>query len=154
MTVRVIGLGQRAAGDDGVGLAVLDALKAEPPPSTELSWVSDAARLVELTQDAELVVLVDAALDAGPAGQVSELALGALDESPLCSVSTHGLSVAQTLALAGMLAGGSLPAVRIIAIAIERPSAYSTTLSPPVAAAVVVAAQRVRDLVLAHRRPE
>ena len=68
--VRVIGLGQRVAGDDGVGLCVLDALEQDPPAGVELCRVADAAQLVELVQGAERVVVVDAAVAAGPPGTV------------------------------------------------------------------------------------
>ncbi|MBK8995799.1 MAG: hydrogenase maturation protease [Myxococcales bacterium] len=146
MAVRVIGLGQRAAGDDGVGLCVLDALAANPPNGAELHPVGDPARLVELLQGADRVVLVDAAVGAGPAGGVLALGLAELAEAPLSPVSTHGIGVRQALELARVLAGGALPEVVLLAVAIEPPSGYATELSGPVAAAVPVAAAKVREL--------
>lgn len=146
MAVRIIGLGQRAAGDDGVGLCVLDALAANPPAGVELHPVADPARLVELLQGAERVVLVDAAVGAGPAGGVLALGLDELADAPLSPVSTHGIGVRQALELARVLAGGALPEVVLLAVAIEPPSGYATELSGPVARAVPVAAAKVREL--------
>lgn len=144
--VRVIGLGQRVAGDDGVGLCVLDALARDPPPGVELRRVSDSAQLVELVQGARRVVVVDAAVAAGPTGTVRTIEASALADSAVAPVSTHGVSVGQALDLARVLAGGELPPVVIVAIAIDPPNGYSTELSEPVRAAVPVAVARVREL--------
>ena len=146
MVVRVIGLGQRVAGDDGVGLCVLDALEQDPPAGVELCRVADAAQLVELVQGAERVVVVDAAVAAGPPGTVRTLDAAALADSALAPVSTHGVGVGQALELATVLPGGVLPPIVSVAIAIDRPSGYSTELSGPVRAAVALAATKVRDL--------
>jgi hydrogenase maturation protease len=147
VAVRVIGLGQRAAGDDGVGLAVLDALESSPPPGAELHRVSDPTRLIDLLQSAEPVVVVDAALGAGPPGSVRTLTLAELSESPLSPVSTHGISVGQAIELAKVLGNGALPPIYIVAIAIEEPTRYCTSLSAPVAGAVPLVINTIRDLV-------
>ncbi|MBI3205242.1 MAG: hydrogenase maturation protease [Myxococcales bacterium] len=146
MTVRVIGLGQRVAGDDGVGLAVLDELERAPPPQVELCRVSDAAELVELVQTGTRVVIVDAAVGAGAPGTVRTLDAAALADSEVAPVSTHGISVGQALELAKVLAGGRLPPTSIVAIAIHPPEAYATQLSPAVRAAISVAVRVVHDL--------
>lgn len=145
MAVRVIGLGQRAAGDDGVGLDVLDALAASAPAGAELHRVSDSAELVELLQGAERVVIVDAAVGAGPPGSVRVLRAGDLDSGPVAPLSSHGMSVAAAIELSSVLGGGG-PEVHIVAVAIERPNHYGTELSRPVAAAVPSAVQVVRRL--------
>lgn len=146
MTVRVIGLGQRVAGDDGVGLAVLDELERAPPPQVELCRVSDAAELVELVQTGERVVIVDAAVGAGPPGTVQTLDAAALTDSEIAPVSTHGIGVGQALELAKVLAGGQLPPTSLVAIAIDPPKGYATELSPAVRAAISVAVRAVHDL--------
>jgi hydrogenase maturation protease len=62
-----------------------------------------------------------------------------------CSgVSSHGIGVADALALAGALGHDvSMAALRIVAVAIARPAGRRAGLSPEVAAAVPGAAERV-----------
>ena len=146
MTIRVIGLGQTLAGDDGVGLLVLDELEREPPPGVELHRVSDAAALVELVQGAQRVVIVDAAVGAGAPGTVRTLQAEALADGEIAPVSTHGIAVGQALELARVLAGGDLAPTAIVAVAIEPPRGYVTELTPAVRAAIPRAVRAVLDL--------
>jgi hydrogenase maturation protease len=63
-------------------------------------------------------------------------------------VSTHGLGVAQAIALARAVAPDAVaPAIRIVGITIAPPARYVQALSPVVTAAVGRAADRVRALV-------
>ena len=145
---RVIALGQGAAGDDGVGLAVYEALRAQGvPDGVELVRAAEDSALLSLLETDVPVVLVDAALGS-PAGEVIELAPEELAPRGLRPVSTHGLGLAQALELARTVAPEQVPErVRIIAITIERPTTYEWALSAAVAAAVPVAAARVLALV-------
>jgi len=149
VTTRVIGLGQRFAGDDAVGLAVLEALAERPPPGVELHRVADAAELVELVRGAERVLIVDAAVGAGPAGTLLTLDADALAQGAVSLLSTHGMSVRQALDLARALGGGTLPRARLVAIAIDLPERHAQGLSEAVARAVPRAADRVRELLRA-----
>jgi len=148
MPVRVIAIGQGAAGDDGVGFAVLDQLRRDGvPPGVELLRADEEGALVTLLETPRAVVLVDAVLGSPP-GRVVELAPADLVASGLRPVSTHGLGVAQAIALARTVAPeGITPSIRIVGITIDRPLHYVQALSPPVAAAVAPAAARVRALV-------
>jgi hydrogenase maturation protease len=93
------------------------------------------------------LVVVDAVL-ADPAGQVIELSPWEIAARTLASVSSHGMSVGQALALAYATrpAGVAPPDVQLVAISIARPRRGDRTLSPAVAAAVPLAA----DLALAR----
>jgi len=143
---RVIGLGQPAAGDDGVGLAVLDALRGTPlPRDVELVAAPDASALVDLLAGADSVVLVDAVLGGTP-GAVLDLAPEDLARRGAPTFSTHGISVPQAIELAQVLGDGPPPALRIVGVVVERPSAPGVGLSPAAAAAVPAAAARVRAL--------
>lgn len=146
MTVRVVALGQSSAGDDGVGLRVLERLSADPPAGVELHGVADTAQLVDLILGADHLVIVDAATGAGPAGSVHVFDGASLGEIPQRSLSSHGMSVSQALELGRALGGGSASEVHVVAIAIEPPSGFSSELCPAVAAAVPVALERVRRL--------
>ena len=145
---RVIALGQTAAGDDGAGLAVLEALRREGlPPAVELVHAADDSALVTLLATPAPVVLVDAVLGGTP-GEVIELGPEQLDARDVRPVSTHGLGVAQAIALARTLAPDTVsPAIRIVGITIAPPARYLQALSPAVAAAIPRAVDRVRALV-------
>lgn len=147
MATRVIAMGQIAAGDDGVGFAVLDRLRRDGiPVDVELRRADEDAALVELLATPCAVVIVDAVLGS-PAGQVVDLTPDDLGAHGLTAVSTHGLGVAQAIALARVVGAGSVAtSIRIVGITIERPARYEQALSPVVAAAVAPAAARVRAL--------
>jgi len=144
---RVIGLGQAAAGDDGIGLAVLDALRTTAlPGDVELVAAPDASALLDLLGGADAVVLVDAVLGGSP-GDVLDLAPEDLAQRGAPTFSTHGLSVPQAIELAQVLGDGPPVALRIVGVVVERPNAPRVGLSPAAAAAVPAAAARVRALV-------
>ncbi len=149
MTVgaRVIALGQVAAGDDGVGFAVLDELRRRGvPPGVELLRAPDPSALVSLLEAPGTVVVVDAALGAEP-GAVVEAPAEALGERGVRPLSSHGMSVVQALGLARLLAPGDAPAVHVVAVTIARPDRWRIGLSPAVKAAVPRAADAVLALV-------
>jgi len=147
MRSRVVGLGQVAAGDDAVGLAVLDRIRQMgPPDGTELVAARDATALVELLQTERRVVVVDAVVGHPRVGEVIELPEEALAAGPggPRPLSTHGVSFQQAVALARMTSGGALaPEIVLVAVAIAPPERYTTGLSPEVQAAVPVAARVV-----------
>lgn len=148
MRARVIGIGQRAAGDDGVGLAVLSALRERAVPSgVELLEVADPTALVELLNARVPIILVDAVLGS-PEGEVVERLPEELAERPSLRLSSHGLGLLEAIELARTLGGGQISSpIRIVGITIARPECYRQGLSPEVAAAVTRAAQRVLSLV-------
>ncbi|OFX19399.1 MAG: hypothetical protein A2V77_04080 [Anaeromyxobacter sp. RBG_16_69_14] len=134
MGARIIALGQPAAGDDGVGLAVLERLRASVPGGVELCVAADATDLLWLLATPDPVVLVDGLLGE-PAGEVCEMAPEALDARS--TVSSHGLGVGEAIATARALYPESMaPRISVVGVAIGRPSSYRKGLSPGVAAAV------------------
>jgi hydrogenase maturation protease len=148
MRARVIALGQAAAGDDAVGLAVLEEVRrGGVPDGVELVHAAEDSALLALLETPAPVVLVDAVLGQPP-GTVLELTPEELAASGLRAVSTHGLGAAQAIALARTLAAERIsPLIHIVGITIARPEKYTQALSPAVAAAVPRAAARVRAVV-------
>ena len=137
MTAVVVGIGQHAAGDDGVGLVVARALAAR---GIETRESADASVLLPLLEAGRRVVVVDAVTGGGAPGTVSRLDAGALASGP-APLSSHGIGVAEALALAHTLYGAACVArVEIVGVAIERPAGPVFGLSPAVAAAVEPAA--------------
>jgi len=79
--------------------------------------------------------------------------VGALEARGLASVSSHGLSVGQALALARatMSEAASVPEVRVVAVTTARPVRGTQGLSPAVAAAVPRAALLALELATQRR---
>jgi hydrogenase maturation protease len=152
MKARIIGLGQQAAGDDAVGLAVLDWLRTRRAASdrlleeVELMVAAEASALVPLLETPAEVVVVDAMLDLPP-GEVREFAPEDLARGGPQPLSSHGVGVGQAIALARLLAPETVsPSIRIVAVTVMRPERYEHGLSPVVAAAVPRAAERILEL--------
>ena len=137
MTAVIVGIGQLAAGDDGVGLAVARALAAR---GLETRETADASILLSLLEAERRVVVVDAVVNGGAPGSVIRLDVEALASGPT-PLSSHGIGVAEALELARSLYGAhSVARVEIVGVAIARPTGAAFGLSPAVAAAVEPAA--------------
>lgn len=137
-SVRIIGLGQAAAGDDGVALYVLERVRhlhrARPAGAVEFVLAPDPSRLVELLCHAGPVWIVDAVVGAGAPGKLRELTPEMLSQEPPCSLSSHGMDVRQAIDLCSTLYPGQRsPEIRIMAISIDPPRSYGEGLSAPVA---------------------
>jgi len=133
MTAIVVGIGQDAAGDDGVGLAVARVLAAR---GLEVLERADASIILELAAQRRPFVIVDAVVGGGPPGTVIRIEVDALNAGP-APLSSHGLGIAEALALARELYGEI--DVAIVGVVIEAPNMWPG-LSPTVAAAIEPAA--------------
>lgn len=141
----VVGIGQAAAGDDGVGLVVARALAARGVAVRESA---DASLLLSLVEDGRRVVVVDAVVGGGAPGAVMRLDTRALASGP-APLSSHGIGVAEAIELAQTLYGDhAVSCVEIVGVAIDRPTGREVGLSPAVAAAVEPAAALVASLVV------
>lgn len=150
----VVGLGQDTAGDDAVGLAVVDRLAADGvPEEVELRRAGDPSVLLELLADRRPVVVVDAVLGGAP-GRVLELSPEDLATGEHLPLSTHTISVAQAIELARALQEAPLAPFCLIGVTVERPRPQQRGLSAAVAAAVPCAAERVRALVTSRAGSE
>ena len=136
MRVHVIGIGTARA-DDAAGLAVADLLASRPLPDgvVVMTCARPLPDLLDALEGADAAVLVDAARTGGAPGAIRRLAPGDLARPR--SPSSHGLGVAQALALAAAL--GRAPA-RVELVAIEADSPERDALSPAVAASIAGAA--------------
>lgn len=140
----VVGIGQLAAGDDGVGLAVARALAARGLAVRESA---DASILLALLADGHRVVVVDAVAGGGPPGAVIRIDPDALAAGGAAPLSSHGLGVAEAIAIARTLHGdGVVAGLAIVGVAIGRPAAHAIGLSPAVAAAIGPAAALAAEL--------
>ena len=142
----VFGLGHPDRGDDAVGRLVARRLRQMLPDDVAVvEQDGDAAALVPALRAQDAVWLVDAACSGAPAGTVHRLDCAAGHAPPPGpAASSHGLGVAEALALARAL--GSLPQ-QCVLFAIE--GAEFTPGAPP-GAAIVAAAQAVAERIAAE----
>jgi hydrogenase maturation protease len=143
---RVIGLGGRLAGDDAVGVAVIDHLRATGDiGSADLVVATEASAVIEAARDTDRLVVVDAALTSDPPGTVRAVAPeDLLDQArPL---SSHGLALSDALALSALLWPDHQPQVTVLTISIRSAARGSAELSPEVEAAVPRAARCIQAL--------
>lgn len=143
MTVRIVGIGRRTGGDDGAGPAVIDFLRANSiSADIELHEIGEPSILIPLLEDVRRVIIVDAAIHAGKPGTVHVVGPEKIDQNPLSSLSTHGMSVGQTIALARVLAPEKVcPDISLVAIAAQKPQGVMLELSAEVSAAIEQAAR-------------
>jgi hydrogenase maturation protease len=150
--VLVAGLGGGERRDDGVALAVLEALR-EPGPGragagdddVDVVFVGDPMRLVDLWDGRDLVVVVDAIAGASGPGT---LVVRDLDQlSPPAkgtTTTTHGFELSSVLRLSRALGQGPK---RAVLVGVEGDDfAPGTEMSPAVLAAVPRAAACVARL--------
>lgn len=142
----VIGLGNDARRDDGVGLAVVRSLARTPEtPARLVEGPGDASALLELWTGVERVIVIDAVRSGRPAGTIVRLEVGASGlPGDVPATSTHGLSLAEAVGLGRAL--DRLPR-SLVVYGIETGSLDAGEgLTPPVAEAV----PRVRERILAE----
>lgn len=146
VTVRlplVIGLGNQDRGDDGSGLEVARTLRSRLAGKARVEECrSEGIALLELWRDADQVLVIDAVVSGGVPGTVHRFEAGDGFSPGLRTVtSTHGLSLAEAVALARGL--GCLPR-HLVVYGIEVHQVdVGTGLSPPVARGVREAADRI-----------
>jgi len=139
----VIGLGNPDRGDDGSGLEVARALRGRLAGKARIEECgSEGIALLELWRDADRVLVVDAVVSGGVPGTVHRFEAGdGFSPGFRTATSTHGLSLAEAVALARGL--GCLPR-QLIVYGIEvRQVEVGAGLSPPVVRGVQEATDRI-----------
>jgi len=104
--MRIIGCGNRERGDDGAGILVAERLR-ECGLKADTS-TGEAASLIEDWNGADDVIVIDTVITGAPVGTVKVWDGQAPLDSATATASTHGLGVAEAIALARVL--GHLPA--------------------------------------------
>ena len=129
--VLVLGLGNPLRGDDGLGPAVVQALRerALPPEVEVLDGGTAGLGLLEMLAGRRRVIVVDVAEMGRPPGTIARLSWEAL-VAAVAPLSPHQVGLAEVLALAGRL-GISLPEGIVLAV---QPASmeWEQKLSPPV----------------------
>jgi hydrogenase maturation protease len=142
VSVGIIGMGEPSAGDDAVGLAVVERLRAATlPPDVKLAALRDPSELATLLPGLRRALIVDALLDPDHAGEVRLAESGMFLAAP--SPSSHGVDAVTAVELGRTLYGASgFPEISWLTVSIERPSRFSEGLSPTVCGALDRAVQR------------
>lgn len=152
--LRVIGIGS-PFGDDRIGWLLVDKLAQEPrlqAHSTQalelLACDRPGVSLLSYCSGADAIVLIDAVISGAAVGTMQRWEGDAIPQATRLMTSSHGVGLAQTLALGDVL--GRLPARRILyGIEVVRVGAEpDAPLSAALNAAVPVLAQRLVEDVL------
>jgi len=143
MKVRVIACGNPMMGNDGVGLAVKDALHAARPDLDVVDGGLGGLSLVTLLEDCDAVVIVDATCGMGAQGSV--VVFRDIPSSTLFPLSLHDVGIAETLEIARAV--GITTRVAIVGIEGGDITGYRTGLDPEVEASVPAACSLVLALV-------
>lgn len=131
--VRVIVLGNRMRRDDGIALRLAEGLRPRFPSLDWREGATDPLALCEQLGGAELAVVLDATVGAGPPGTVTVADLEAA-AAPAGALSSHGADLAAAFALAARL--GSAPR-RLVVIGVEASdTGHGEHLSPALEAAL------------------
>jgi hydrogenase maturation protease len=153
MNITLIGLGQSLRGDDGVGPEAVRRWSMDNPqtasdPSIRIV-ISETPELnlLDLIQDSDVAILVDAADSGDPAGTVRvRSGLPEAGATP-AEKTAHGFGVAETIALAGKI-GGRLPS-RFVFIGVEGSGwEPGKDLSEPVRRALPDAVQEIQNQIV------
>jgi hydrogenase maturation protease len=136
--VRVIGCGNPEAGDDAVGLLAVGLARRRLPPAVEVVEAGSALRVLDLLEDVDAVVIVDAVRAPSGGREAGALvrAVGDPDGLPAelsGALSSHGLGIAEAVGLAAAM--GPLPRVVFLGVEADDLTA-GHGLSPAVAAAL------------------
>jgi hydrogenase maturation protease len=145
--IRVIACGTPHAGDDALGLIAADALRPRLPDDVEVIEAGPATRVLELLDDADVAVVIDAvrAPDGGRAPGTlvrAEGDRGGLPAELRGSLSSHGLGLAEAVGLAAAL--GHAP--RVIFHGVE---VAGVTMGSPVSDPVASALPALLEAILA-----
>jgi hydrogenase maturation protease len=162
MGILVCGVGNVLRGDDGFGVRAAQALAADPrlPGHVRVieTGIGGMSLVQELMAGPDALVLIDAFDRGGAPGQIFVLEPELPDLSHLSPherrdwfADTHYATPLRALSLAAAVAGLP-PVVQIVGCQPARTDEFGVGLSPPVAAAVPLAIERVIELIAAIER--
>ncbi|WP_258360761.1 hydrogenase maturation protease [Moorella sulfitireducens (nom. illeg.)] len=145
----VIGCGNPLAGDDGVGLKVIEELERRelPPGVKTIPAGLPGLSLLDYLRGAEQAIIVDAVHAGQEPGTVICCQEKEVARFSWRSLSLHSLGIGETLALGRLADPGGFPS-QLILVGIQAGSIVpgETSLSPPVTAALPLAMKTIYRL--------
>ncbi len=145
--IRVIACGNPQAGDDALGLLAAEGVRRRVPADVEVVEAGPATRVLELLDDTEVAIVIDAVRAVDGRRAPGTLVRAESDGNGLPaelrgSLSSHGLGLAEAVGLAAAL--GHAP--RVIFHGVE---AASVEMGSPVSSAVTAALPALLEAILA-----
>ena len=149
MNAVVVGFGQLFAGDDGIGILVARSLRGR---GLEVVESNDPTILLSLLADRSRIVIVDAMVGERAPGEVFRVRHDELANHGVLA-STHGIGIAEAIAVANVLHPGVVSAkLEIVGVAVGRAPVLGESMSPEVAASIHNAAALVEQLARGEAR--
>ena len=151
--VRIAGIGNAMAGDDGIGIRAIEMIRTAGWQHVELlALATPGPKLFDGLKNDDLLILIDACRSGAVAGVVLAFNSDEINASGLRHCSTHGIGLSDWITLASA-AGETMPEIRIFGVEIQQCS-----MGEPLSAAVVEALpallQQVRACVETRRMTE
>jgi hydrogenase maturation protease len=148
MKSRIVGIGQRAAGDDGVGLLILERLRSMTlDEDIELHLAAESTALLSLLETPNPVFLLDAVVGITP-GTVKLFSPNAFQDSTTTPLSSHGINVIDAIEIAKIVSPETIsPRIQLIGVGITPPREKRYELSPEVEAAIPEAIRLLLDTI-------
>jgi len=143
--ILVLGIGNTLLGDEGVGVAVIEHLRAQgglPPEVDLLDGGTGSLVLLEPMREARRMILVDATADGSRPGTLHRIVPRFSSDFPP-SLTAHDIGLRDLLDSFYLL--GETPEVVLHAVSIHFPQDIGLGLSSAVAAAVPAVAERIRQ---------
>jgi hydrogenase maturation protease len=131
-SITIVGIGNEFRGDDGAALHVLRSLKEIIPAQIALvELTGDQSDLIELMQDTDNMIIVDAVCSQAPPGTIFHIN-ASKDSFPgnFFTVSTHGIDLSQSIEMARTM--NRLPEVVLVYGIVGKNFSFSTSLSQQV----------------------
>jgi hydrogenase maturation protease len=144
-SVLVLGLGNILLRDEGVGIRVINSLEQEEFEGADLlDGGTGGFHLLDTLQSYKTVILVDASLDAFPAGHVRILQPKYAEDFPK-QLSAHEFGLRDLMDSARVL--GCLPEIYLVAISVKDFQDIGMELSPEIESAIPEAIQRINAII-------
>jgi hydrogenase maturation protease len=142
----VLGIGNILLNDEGVGIHVVKRLEEEGYAGADLmDGGTGGFHLLGFIQSYEHVIVADASLDEFPAGNVRVLHPKYAKDFPH-QLSAHEIGLRDLLDAAFLL--GNMPDIYLVAISVKDFQELGMELTPDVEAAIPVAIEKVKELVM------
>lgn len=151
--IRIIGCGNPLAGDDGIGVRIINELKtlSLPEEIVLLEGGTDPLNLLEMLRGADKVILIDAVKGAGKPGEVFLLTLDQVDLESQAGLSLHQFNLAQVMALGHSLFPKEMPQeILVVGVEAVNTTSFNLELSEPVQRAIPHAVQIILNQLREH----
>jgi hydrogenase maturation protease len=117
MTLRVIGCGNENAGDDMVGLLLVDRLARSEIEGCVFRTITNPIDLLETVGHEGTVLIVDGVVGDAPPGTIHLMNLDVADDAPVHAISGHTIDLEAVVRL-GRALGRPLPRLMLLGIEI------------------------------------